>query len=248
MKVYFASDVHLGSGVNKTENDLIEQRFLHWLDEAHTQRAKIFLLGDIFDFWFEYKHVIPTAHSAVLGKLKEMTADGIEIHFFKGNHDMWLRNYLSDEIGLIIHSRSEVMDIEGEKVFIGHGHDLGFKRTITTRLLWILFSTKFFYDFFSAVLHPNFMMRIGKLWSSSSRSKKIVSHKFKKEDEFITRHIYEHFEEYKAQGVTKYIFGHFHCPTLYTLKDGKSQLMVLGEWSDIPSYGVLEDGDLQLMS
>ncbi|MEG0499971.1 MAG: metallophosphoesterase, partial [Rikenellaceae bacterium] len=125
MKVFFVSDVHLGAGLDKAENDRIEQRFLAWLSEVHAQRGKLFLLGDIFDFWFEYKRVIPAAHSAVLGRLKEMTQDGIEIHFFKGNHDMWLRGYLRDEIGLIIHSRSEVMEIEGEMVFIGHGHDLG---------------------------------------------------------------------------------------------------------------------------
>lgn len=248
MKVFFVSDVHLGSGANKAEQDAVEKRFLEWLSYVHAQRGVVFLLGDIFDFWFEYTHVIPTAHTAVLGRLKEMVDDGIEIHFFKGNHDMWLRTYLQQEIGLIVHSRSEVLEIEGEKLLIGHGHDLCFRRTILTRLLWILFNTKFFYDLFSAILHPNLMMRIGKLWSRSSRSNKCISHDFQGEDEYITRYVNEHLEYYSALGVRKYIFGHFHCPVLYPLKDGVSQLMILGEWSTLPRYGVLENGVLQLVN
>lgn len=248
MKSLFVSDVHLGAALTKKENDATEYRFLEWLNMAHRERARVFLLGDIFDFWFEYKFVIPDVHSAVLGRLKEMVNDGIEIHFFKGNHDMWLRNYLSDEIGLIIHSRSEIMEIEGEKVFIGHGHDLCFKRTITTRLLWILFSTKFFYDLFSVLLHPNFMMRIGRLWSRGSRSNKnCISHQFKGEEEYITQYITARLTDFRREGVTKYIFGHFHCPTLYTLCDGESELMILSEWSgDSVFFGEMEDGKLKM--
>lgn len=247
MKSLFVSDVHLGSALTKKENDAIEQRFLEWLNVAHSERARVFLLGDIFDFWFEYKFVIPDAYSAVLGRLKEMVNDGIEIHFFKGNHDMWLRNFLSDEIGLIVHSRSSIIEIDGEKVFMGHGHDLCFKRTLTTRLLWIFFSTKFLYDLFSTILHPNFMMRIGRLWSRASRSNKnTVSHVFKAEDEYITRYITNLLPDFKKQGVNKFIFGHFHSPTLYTLCDGESQLMILGEWSEANVlFGEMDGGELK---
>lgn len=247
MKSFFVSDVHLGSSFDKAINDTTECRFLRWLDYAHSERARVFLLGDIFDFWYEYNGVIPAAHSAVLGRLKMMVADGIEIHFFKGNHDMWLRTYLRDEIGLIIHDRSEVMDIDGEKVFIGHGHDLCFKRSFMTRLLWILFNTKFFYNLFSIIIHPNLMMAIGKRWSCGSRSNKSVSHVFRGEDEYITNYINSRLEMFSSLGVSKFIFGHFHCPTLYRLGDGVSELMILGEWSENNiHYGILDKDVFEL--
>lgn len=245
MSYLFVSDIHLGSNVSSAQNNELERRFISWLEAAHRERAVIFLLGDIFDFWFEYKRVVPAAHSMVLGQLKKMTQDGIEIHFFKGNHDMWLRSYLKDDVGLIIHDRSEIVNIDGRNVMIGHGHDLCFRRTIMTRLLWILFNTKFFYNFFSAILHPNFMMSIGEKWSKSSRKKKCISHQFKGDDEYIAKHINESLEEYKKKGVTEFIFGHFHCPTLYTLKDGVSKLVILGEWSsENPIYAEIRNGVL----
>lgn len=248
MRSFFVSDVHLGSASSEAGNAALEQRFLLWLDMVHRERGRIYLLGDIFDFWFEYNYVIPTSHVAVLARLKAMVSDGIEIHFFKGNHDMWLRGYLSNEIGLIIHNRSELMNIDNENVFMGHGHDLCFKRSFTTRALWFLFNESFIYNFFSAILHPNLMMRIGQAWSKSSRAKKHICHEFRGEEEYLTSYLTSRLSEFGSQGVTRFIFGHFHCPVLYTLVDGHSQMMILGEWSSVAMYGTLSDGKFELHS
>lgn len=249
MKYLFVSDVHLGSGASSAENTELEGRFIKWLDNAHRDRATIFLLGDIFDFWFEYKNTIPTTHSAVLGKLKQMSSDGIEIHFFKGNHDMWLRDYLQKEIGLIIHDQSEILTIAGRKIMIGHGHDLCFKSTFLTRMLWILFHSKFLYNLASLIIRPNLMMKIGNKWSQSSRKNKDISHTFRGEDEFITSYINSSLEDYRSQGVSEFIFGHFHCPTIFRLKDGIAKIIILGEWSNIGKYGeIIDDSEIFLKS
>ena len=245
-KYLFVSDVHLGASISSTENNKLEMRFLNWLSMAHKERATIFLLGDIFDFWLEYKNVIPTGYSAVLGRLKEMVQDGIEIHFFKGNHDMWLQKYLQDEIGLIIHDKSEVLTVGGEKMLIGHGHDLCFKQSFAKRLLWILFHAPIFYKLARIIFHPDFMIKIGRNWSRSSRKNKSVSHVFRGTDEFITEQIDERLDYYDSIDVNKFIFGHFHCPVLHTLKNGTSKLMILGEWSETPQYGEMINKELIL--
>lgn len=244
MKYYFVADVHLGASLSEEENIRTEKRFINWLDMVSSEPATIYLLGDIFDFWFEYKHVIPTKHTLVLAKLKELVERGVVVHFFKGNHDMWLRSYLSKEIGLIIHNFTEIIEIEGEKMIIGHGHDMGFKLRFSTRLLWILFNGKFSF-FLGSLIHPNIMMSIGSAWSKSSRSgKKSISRTFEGENDFIIKAINKNFPNYNKQGITKLIFGHFHAPVFYNMADGASTLLILGDWKTGATYGVYEKGEL----
>lgn len=244
MKYYFVSDVHLGSSSDEKENKRVERNFIQWLEKITSEPATIYLLGDIFDFWFEYKYVIPTTHTLVLGKLKELVERGVEIHFFKGNHDMWLRTYLSNDIGLIIHNLSEVVTIEGEKMIVGHGHDMGFKLHLSTRLLWILFNGKLSF-FLGSLLHPNIMMKIGSMWSKSSRNgKKSISREFEGESDFIIKAINKNFPKRKDKGINKLIFGHFHAPILYNMADG-AELLILGDWKTGATYGVYENGELR---
>ncbi len=247
MKHLFVSDVHLGGYLTPLQNQNVEDSFLAWLDMAEQENAIIYLLGDIFDFWFEYKNVIPKTYIRVLGRLKELTTKGIEIHFFKGNHDMWLQNYLRDEIGLIIHNKTEIIDIEGEKVVMGHGHDIGFKRNVSSRLLWILFSNKIIFRFASSFIHPNIMMRWGWAWSKSSKKKKKNKRSFLGEEAYITRYINNKRGYFYNSGVRRYIFGHFHTPVMYDMQDGESQMMILGDWSTTPLYGEMNDGKIALL-
>ncbi len=239
MRHLFISDVHLGGHISKEKNIEVEERLIKWFDTVTTEGSNsvvIYLLGDIFDFWFEYKRVVPASYSRILSRLKELTSQGYIIHFFKGNHDMWLRNYLEKEIGLIIHHKSEIININGENIFVGHGHDICFKRTLTTRLLWIFFTNRLIFNSASTLIHPNLLVKLG--WAWSGKSKKVKKNKpiFYEEDAYITKYIYSNHSEYSSNGVTKYIFGHFHTPTLYELKNNGSQLMILSDWSDDKIY------------
>ena len=117
---YFASDIHLGAGDAATAR-AVERRFVAWLDDAARDAEAIFLVGDIFDFWFEYRRVVPKGFVRTLGKLAELTDRGVRVVFFTGNHDMWVGDYLARECGLEIHTSPEVMTLSGKKVFIAHG-------------------------------------------------------------------------------------------------------------------------------
>ena len=118
---YFASDIHLGLAVGQTAA-YRERLFIQWLDEVSVDAEAIFLVGDIFDFWYEYKRVVPKGFTRLLGKLSELTDRGVAIHFFPGNHDLWAYDYLQSECGLILHPVDyEIIELAGHHVFIGHG-------------------------------------------------------------------------------------------------------------------------------
>ena len=114
---YFASDIHLGAGDAATAR-AVERRFVAWLDDAARDAEAIFLVGDIFDFWFEYRRVVPKGFVRTLGKLAELTDRGVRVVFFTGNHDMWVGDYLTRECGVEIHTSPQVMTLAGRKVFI----------------------------------------------------------------------------------------------------------------------------------
>ena len=121
-KVYFVSDAHLGSGADTLER---ERQLCQWLDSIKDDCGKLFLLGDIFDFWFTYRYLVPRGHTRLLGKLAELADSGVEIHFFIGNHDMWMFDYLTQEFGAILHDDPEVFELYGKRILIGHGDGLG---------------------------------------------------------------------------------------------------------------------------
>ena len=123
-KIYFASDVHLGLPNNK-ESLKREKLFVKWLDEIKSDAKEIYLLGDIFDFWFEYKRTIPKGFSRFLGKLCEITDSGIPVHFFTGNHDMWIFDYLPQETGVILHKKPLIKELSGKKFYLAHGDGFG---------------------------------------------------------------------------------------------------------------------------
>jgi UDP-2,3-diacylglucosamine hydrolase len=150
-KIYFLADAHLGS---KWHADSVEteRKLCRWLDRAKQDAQAIFLLGDIFDYWFEYKHVVPKGHTRVLGKLAEVTDSGIEVHFFIGNHDIWLTDYLTKECGMILHFEPFIVEWNKKKFFLAHGDGLG-DDSPGFRLLRKLFHSKFLRFLFSAI-HP----------------------------------------------------------------------------------------------
>jgi len=123
-KIYFASDFHLG--VPDKERSLTREKLaVKWLDEIKHDAAEIYLMGDLFDFWFEYKHAIPKGFTRVLGKIAEINDAGIPIHLFTGNHDMWMYDYLPEELGVTIYREPVIKTFNGKKFYLGHGDGLG---------------------------------------------------------------------------------------------------------------------------
>ncbi len=229
-KVFFASDLHLGLP-SHTKGLEREKNVVLWLDKIKDDASEIFLVGDIFDFWYEYRRVIPKGFTRFLGKIAELTDSGIKIHFFTGNHDVWMFDYFPNELGVILHREPFVCELLGKKFFIGHGDALG-PGDIGYKILKHIFISKTLQWLFSR-LHPNFALWLGTSWSNNSRSAKPITHNFKNEEEQITRFAREILEKDKFD---YFVFGHFHCPIFYQL-DENSNLIILGDWIVSNTFG-----------
>ena len=230
---------------DKDERDNHDNLFISWLDTVSKDAEKIYLLGDIFDFWFEQRNTIPNYYGKVLAKLRELVCRGIEIHFFAGNHDMWTYGYLEDQIGLIIHRTTERFVINGKVLVMGHGHNLRINEPLMVKVMNTVFNNKWVYKIATLFIHSDLMIWIGRNWSRASRKKGITTYKFKGEQEFITIFC----NRYLVQdiNVDYFVFGHLHCPTVYPLTGSNSELIVLGEWIQNPIYGVLNpNGEFEL--
>ncbi len=165
-KIYFASDFHLGAP-NPESSLAREKKIVAWLDAVSKDAKAIYLVGDIFDFWFEYKHAIPKGFVRLQGKIAELTDKGIEIHFFTGNHDMWMFDYFPKELGITLH-REPIQFMYGEKkFFVGHGDGLG-PGDNGYKVIKKIFASKTCQWLF-ARLHPNFGIAIANYWSRKSR-------------------------------------------------------------------------------
>ena len=166
-KVYFASDFHLGVP-NKAHSLLREKKLVKWLSTIEQDAQHIFLVGDIFDFWFEYKTVVPRGYTRLLGKLASMVDNGIKIHYFTGNHDMWTFGYLEEELGVKLYRNPVEININNQLFYIGHGDGLGpgdngykfIKKVFASPISQWLF----------ARLHPNFAIGLANFWSGKSRA------------------------------------------------------------------------------
>lgn len=241
---YFASDMHLGLDSKHGSSREREKILIKWLDEASAEASAIFLVGDVFDFWFEYKRVVPKGFTRLLGKLSELTDRGVEIHFFVGNHDMWAYDYLRSECGLILHDKPEIFELAGKKVFIGHGDNLYPERPpVMERIMHKMFRSKFLRRVFATLVHPNAAMRFGHWWSAKSRKAKSLTHVFTGENEYLVKYARKYLN---CIDVDYFVFGHLHSMVDYDLGEGK-RLIVLGEWIANPSYGVMNmEGKIEL--
>lgn len=241
---YFASDMHLGLEYLTPSRER-EKALVRWLDEVSADARAIFLVGDLFDFWFEYKRVVPKGFTRLLGKFSELTDRGIKIHFFTGNHDMWLRDYLTTECGLIVHKKAEIFELYGKRVFVAHGDDLYLKKPPLIKFMHWCFRSPFVRNTFGTVIPANQTMRFGHWWSDKSRKSKCLSHDFGGEREYLVQYAREY---EKVVDVDYFVFGHLHCAIDYDLGDAH-RLIVLGEWVVSPTYAVLrEDGSIELKS
>lgn len=242
---YFASDIHLGLG-DKNDSRSRELLLIRWLDEVSVDARAIFIVGDMFDFWYEYRRVVPKGFTRLLGKLSELTDRGVEIHFFPGNHDMWAYSYLEDECGIHIHHNQQTMNLYGKDVFVAHGDDITAREVgFPTNFMNRFFRSRATRWCFSRFVHPDIAMWFGLRWSSSSRKSRSVSYHFLAEKEPMV-----HFaRRYSANNhIDYFIFGHNHCAEIYPLSGG-AKAVFIGEWIEKPTYAVLSpDGNIALRS
>lgn len=240
---YFASDMHFGLGGGEKSLPR-EKLFIEWLDRVSCDAEAIFIVGDMFDFWYEYRRVVPKGFSRLLGKLSALTDRGVKIHFFPGNHDMWAYGYLYEECGVEIHHEPAITELYGKRFFITHGDDITARAgNFPTRLMNSLFRSRSARWLFSRLVHPDAALRLGRKWSSHSRKSKAVSHRFLAEKEPMV----EFAKAYPAGGgIDYFVFGHNHCAEIYPLDD-KTTAVFLGEWIENPAYAVFSpDGKMTL--
>jgi len=243
--IYFASDFHLGIPDHKSSLER-EKKLVSWLNDVKEKADRIFLMGDVFDFWFEYKSVVPKGYVRLLGKLAEITDAGIPVHLFKGNHDIWAFNYLEKEINIILHRHPEVFDFNGQKFYLGHGDGLGpgdngykfLKKVFENRMNQWLFRW----------LHPDLGAGMALYFSKKSRTANIIKEGKKEEGGRIEDEmLYKYAQSLMKRGMNAdyYIFGHRHLPTDKELSDG-SRLILLGDWITNFSYAVFNGQKLEL--
>ena len=242
-KIYFASDLHLGAPYIE-DNRAHEVKFVSWLDTVKKDAEKIYLLGDIFDFWYEYKYSIPKGYSRFLGKLSELTDSGIEIHIFTGNHDVWLFDYLPSECGVIIHDKSLRTTLENKNFYLAHGDEVGTFDRPYLFMKW-LFRNKTAQWMFSK-LHPDIAIGFARWWSVKSRAKNEKSHKaeYQGDDkEWPVLFAKEYFKDHPD--IDFFIFGHRHIPKVIPIGD-RSTIIYLGDWVKNFSYAEFDGKDISL--
>ncbi|MBK8827547.1 MAG: UDP-2,3-diacylglucosamine diphosphatase [Saprospiraceae bacterium] len=240
-KIYFASDFHLGADALET-TDVREKKIVNWLSSVQHDMKALYLVGDVFDHWFEYKKVVPKGYFRLFGKLAELRDAQIPIYFFTGNHDMWMFRYFEEYFGIPIYRQPVVHTIDGKKFFIGHGDGLGpgdhgykfIKRVFDNKVCQWLFRW----------LHPDLGIWLMQFFSAKSRQYTGDEAPFSDPNKEWLVQFAEDQEQVESHDF--YIFGHRHLPIDYTLSNGKSRYINLGEWMYASSYGVWDGHSFEL--
>lgn len=234
-KIYFASDFHLGVP-NYADSLIREKKIVAWLEHVRQDAKEIFLVGDIFDFWFEYKRAIPKGFIRLQGKIAEITDSGIPVHVFTGNHDMWIFDYIPKELGVSLYREPITRTFNGKKFYIGHGDGLG-PGDHGYKFLKRVFASKVCQWFF-ARLHPNFGIWLAEKSSKTSRASTGKSDEKYLGDENEWLAIYSK-EILQKEHYDYFIFGHRHLPIELEI-GGKSVYYNLGEWINYCTYLVFD--------
>lgn len=242
-KIYFASDQHFGIP-DYESSKLREKKFMTWLDEIKSDAEAIFLLGDLFDFWFEYKKVVPKGFVRVLGKIAELKDSGIPIYFFVGNHDLWMMDYFEKELGIPVYHEPREYEFQGKRFLIGHGDglgpgDKGYKRM---KKVFAHPVSKWFYRW----LHPDIGVRLAQYLSTKN---KLISGledvKFLgEENEWLAQYAKR---KLKDKHYDYFLFGHRHMPM--EIKVGENSVYInTGDWISHFTYAVFDGKELALKS
>lgn len=240
--IYFVSDIHLGCA-DAAVSRRAERAFCRWLDMVAKDAKSIYLLGDIFDFWFEYRNVAPQGYVRVLGRLAELTDRGVEVVFYAGNHDMWCLDYLTRECGVRVVLKPQVESIAGRSVHLAHGDNMNIKGQPMLRLMNSLFRSGVARWLFRWLIHPDFSMRLGRMFSGKSRK----SHSNEIPSLAVLEPLKQYAKEHhKANGdVATYIFGHMHIPH-HAVCEGV-EMLFLSDWSrEEATYAQMDGSSVEL--
>jgi len=235
------SDAHLGVDSEYT-SDQREELLIKWLDDISEDALEISLVGDIFDFWFEYKHVAPRGFSRLIAKLRNLSDSGIKIKYFTGNHDMWVFDYLPQAIGAELIRSTEIIDIDGKKILVGHGDGLG-PYDKKYNFLKKIFASKFF-QFLFKLAHPEISFRIALSWSASSRKKHHYPDMVDYNDEWLVKYAKSVLEN---EHIDYFVFGHRHIPVKLNLSEN-TEFVNLGDWLMNFTYAVYDGSEMKLLS
>jgi UDP-2,3-diacylglucosamine hydrolase len=240
--IYFLSDFHLGIP-DPARSLARERRVVCFLEEAAKDAQEIHLLGDLFDFWFEWRSVVPRGHVRLLGALARLCDRGIPVHLYLGNHDMWVANYLPKEVGLVVHEGNCTREWGGKRFLIGHGDGLGpgdhgykiMKRFFRNPICQWLF----------ARAHPNLSIGLAHFWSAKSRKKNYANDRkfLGAEKELLAQYCRAYLQQ---QHVDHFVFGHRHLPMRLVLGEN-SAYTNLGDWITHFTYAVFDGVELRLM-
>ena len=235
--IYFLSDAHLGSlAIEHSRTQ--ERRLVNFLDQIKDKAAAIYLLGDMFDFWYEFKTVVPKGYTRFLGKLSELTDMGVEIHFFTGNHDIWCDDYLEKECGLIIHKKPLTTELYGKEFYLAHGDGLG-DPDKKFQFLRSLFHNKILQALFSCI-HPRWSIAFGLNWAKHSRLKRENGKEpdYMGEDkEYLVLYTKEYLKSHPD--INYFIYGHRHIELDLQLSK-TSRVLILGDWISQFTYAVFD--------
>jgi len=240
---FFASDQHFGAP-DIASSVPREKRFLLWLETIEPEAGALFLLGDLFDFWFEYQTVVPKGFVRILGKLAQMKDNGLPIYFFVGNHDLWMSDYFEKELGIPVFHRPQQFTINGTKLFIGHGDGLGPGDKGYKRMKKVF--TNPFSKWLFRWLHPDVGVKLAQYLSTKN---KLISGdedaKFLgEENEWLVQYVKRKHPEVRCQ---YYIFGHRHLPMIIHLPDN-AQYINLGDWISYFTFGKFYQTNFSLFS
>lgn len=240
-KIYFASDFHLG--VPDHESSLRREKLIcSWLDSIRHDTTELFLVGDLFDFWYEYRYTVPKGGVRLLGKIAEFTDRGIPVHFFVGNHDLWMKDYFTTELGVTVHHQPVQRTFNGKRFFIGHGDGLG-PGDGWYKVLRKIFASRICQWMFSR-LHPNLAFTIAR--RSSRRSRAVTGDQDRKflgaENEWLYQFSAQHL---KKEQIDYFIFGHRHLPLDLPLEGG-ARYVNLGDWINYFTFAEFDGTALHL--
>lgn len=241
--VYFLADAHLGSRAIKHSRTQ-ERRLVNFLDKIKDKAAAVYLLGDMFDFWYEFKLVVPKGFTRFLGKLSELTDRGVEVHYFVGNHDLWCGDYLEKECGVVLHREPFTCEIYGKEFYLAHGDGLG-DPDRKFKVLRAAFHSTTLQRMFS-MLHPRWSVEWGLAWAKHSRLKREKGKEpgYMGEDkEYLVRYTKEYLKSHP--NINYFIYGHRHVE-LDLMLSRSSRILILGDWIQCFTYAVF-DGENMFM-
>ncbi len=242
-KTYFAADMHLGARYI-TDHRAHEARVTAFLDSIKDEAKRLYLLGDVLDYWFEYNSVVPRGHVRFFGKLAELADSGVEITWMTGNHDVWLRDYLRDEIGMTVVTGQLTVDINGHRFLLSHGDDIGPRSWNYRFMKWCFLNPVC--QWLYAGIHPNISHRVATSWSSHNRTSRKIEHEADNMATTVAM-LNDGIEQISREhpDIEYFVTGHLHCPGITHTASGATSVR-LGDWLNGSSYAVWDGEQIEL--